>query len=49
MFQKSPWKKAAQEINDQIRKKTAVELEIFSDVIVVNANQKLLMQKAFAV
>ena len=32
----------------QIRKKKAVKLEILSNVLVVNANQRLLMQKTFA-
>ena len=48
VFQKSPWKKANQEKNHQIRENTAVEVEILSDVFVVNANQRLLMQKIFA-
>ena len=47
VFQKSPWKKSAQKKNHQIRNKASVELEILSGVIVVNANQRLLMQKAF--
>ena len=46
---KSPWKKTAQEENDQIQKKTLVRLEILTGVLVVNTNQWLLIQKAFAV
>ena len=38
-LQKSPWKKAAQEKNYHIRKKTAVELEILPGVFVVNTNR----------
>ena len=34
-------RKVAQEKNNQICKKTAVELAILSDVLVVNANQRL--------
>ena len=34
-------KKAAHEKNHWVLKKTAVELEIFSGVLVVNANQRL--------
>ena len=34
-------RKVAQEKNNQIRKKTAAELAILSDVLVVNANQRL--------
>ena len=47
VFHKSPRKKASQEKNHQIQKKPAVELEILSRVLVVNANQWLLMQKVF--
>ena len=42
VFQNNPWKKAAHEKNHHIRKKTK-ELEILSDVLVVNANERLLM------
>ena len=44
----SKLKKVSQKKNHQIQKKAAVELEILSVVIVVNANQRLLMQKAYA-
>ena len=40
--------KTAQEKNHQIQKKTLVGLEILSGVLVINANQWLFMQKAFA-
>ena len=38
---------APQEKNHQIWKKTALELENVFGVLVVNTNQKLLMQKLF--
>ena len=41
-------KKTNQEKNLQIRKKRAAKLEILSGVLMVNANQRLVMQKAFA-
>ena len=36
------------EINHQIQKKTQIELEVLPGALVVNTNQWLLMQKAFA-
>ena len=48
VFQKSQWKKTAPEKNHQIWKKTLVGLDILPCVLVVNTNQWLLMQKAFA-
>ena len=41
-------KQIAQDKNHQIQMKTLIGLEILSGVLVVNTNQWLLMQKAFA-
>ena len=41
-------RKLPREKNHQIQQKTAAELEILSEVLVVNANKWLIMQEAFA-
>ena len=48
VFQESPRKKTVSEKNNQFQKKTLARLEILSGVLVVNKNQWLIMQKAFA-